>query len=308
MMKGDASSIYKWVVDDVVAGIAPEFQAANVDESVLMELKQKWEEKLKQQGLIRDEHDTGDDLIAQMQRGGQAGGGGDDDDGAGPSYLGKRKQPELPSTIPPILNPALQAAQQFFVAYTQHLQQHTLQLQQQQQLQLQQQQQQQLQQLQLQQQQQQQQQLPLQQQQIAQYASKQEQQQQPLQQAALAPQQVGLAVAQQAPLAPQQHYGYYAPGVIPQRDGDDGAGADGGGSSAGVPQEGEAAPEGDEVLSEDEHDDNDEEEVVENLMIGQFEKVNKMKNRWKVAMRDCVFHINGRDFLFKKCTAEFSWQ
>jgi hypothetical protein len=32
MMKGDASNIYKWVVDDVVAGMAPEFQAANVDE------------------------------------------------------------------------------------------------------------------------------------------------------------------------------------------------------------------------------------------------------------------------------------
>lgn len=34
IMKGDASSIYKWVVDDVVAGMAPEFQAANIDEWV----------------------------------------------------------------------------------------------------------------------------------------------------------------------------------------------------------------------------------------------------------------------------------
>jgi hypothetical protein len=33
-----------------------------------MELKQKWEEKLKQQGLIRDDNDQGDDLMmGQMQ-------------------------------------------------------------------------------------------------------------------------------------------------------------------------------------------------------------------------------------------------
>eukprot|EP00198_Chlamydomonas_reinhardtii_P003482 XP_001692818.1 predicted protein [Chlamydomonas reinhardtii] len=59
-MRGDASNIYKWVVDDVVSSMTAEFQAAGIDESVLMELKTKWEEKLRQQGLIHD-NDGGDD-------------------------------------------------------------------------------------------------------------------------------------------------------------------------------------------------------------------------------------------------------
>ena len=32
-------------------------------------------------------------------------------------------------------------------------------------------------------------------------------------------------------------------------------------------------------------------------MCCQFEKVNRTKNRWKISMRDGVFHINGEQLL-----------
>ena len=105
---------------------------------------------------------------------------------------------------------------------------------------------------------------------------------------------------------PQGNSSFLPPGLIPQHDGDAGEAGDGGGAAGAAPEE--AEPEGDEILSEDEHDEGQEEEEVSNLLIGQFDKVNKMKNRWKVMMKDCIFHINGRDYLFKKCTSEYTWQ
>ncbi|KAG2423429.1 hypothetical protein HXX76_015300 [Chlamydomonas incerta] len=388
-MRGDASNIYKWVVDDVVSSMTAEFQAAGIDESVLMELKTKWEEKLRQQGLIHD-HDGGDDHHAS-RRGGAAAADAGGEDGAGGSVLGKRRAPEggaAPGAPNAVLNnPAFAVAQQFFAVYTQQLNQHTQMLQQAQaQAQLQQQQQQQHHQQQQHQQQQQQQQVQSDaavaaaraaqahhaahsqtasapgaaQAAAAQFALKQEPGRQavpgphhPHAQAHVAhPQAQGqphpqahmhphaahyaqapghlppgvvqppqtAAAAQAAAVAAAAAAGYpgayYGHGQIPQHDGEDGdggagpssggAGGDAGGDGAAAGEE--PAAEGDEVLSEDEHDEGDEEEVVENLMIGQFEKVQKMKSRWKVAMRDCVFHINGRDYLFKKCQAEFSWQ
>ncbi len=274
------------------------------------------------------------------RRHGTAGGheGGDNAEGGPNSWLGKRKHPDSGATLPQpqpamaapqLANPQAALALQHYVQQYQQLIQHGLQLHQQQQQQ---------QQLQLQQQQQQQQQQQLQQQQQQQQQAAQQlqqahhphvhhqqahhlQQHQPLPYPGLKqdphlpmPQHHQQQPPQQQQQQPQQpSFAYF--GQIPQHDGEDDPGAAGGSGEggAGPSGDGEAgaggeAPEGDEVLSEDEHDDNDDEEEVENLLIGQFDKVNKMKNRWKVSMKDCVFHINGRDFLFKKCTAEFFWQ
>lgn len=82
-------------------------------------------------------------------------------------------------------------------------------------------------------------------------------------------------------------------GAIPQQDGnldeDEGGDSDGG-----------------EKLSEADEDEGDEAEYV-NFMCAQFEKVNRVKSRWKCNMKDGVFHIGGRDYLFRKGTGEFTF-
>lgn len=85
--------------------------------------------------------------------------------------------------------------------------------------------------------------------------------------------------------------------LIPQHDGPADNGDDGG-------DDGDAPPADDEELSSDEEDD-EEEEHVDNFLCCQFEKVNRTKNRWKINMKEGVFHINGKDYLFKKANGEW---
>ncbi len=49
------------------------------------------------------------------------------------------------------------------------------------------------------------------------------------------------------------------------------------------------------------------ESKVKNIVLGQFERVHRSKNRWKVNLKGCVANINGRDFLFKKLTGEMDF-
>jgi transcription initiation factor TFIIA large subunit len=48
-----------------------------------------------------------------------------------------------------------------------------------------------------------------------------------------------------------------------------------------------------QILSSDSEED-EEEEDIENFMCAQFEKVTRTKNRWKIAVREGVFHIHGK--------------
>ncbi|KAF8740177.1 hypothetical protein AX14_008365 [Amanita brunnescens Koide BX004] len=38
-----------------------------------------------------------------------------------------------------------------------------------------------------------------------------------------------------------------------------------------------------------------------------YDKVARVKNKWKCILKDGMIHINGRDYLFAKCTGEFEW-
>lgn len=38
-----------------------------------------------------------------------------------------------------------------------------------------------------------------------------------------------------------------------------------------------------------------------------YDKVQRVKNKWKCVLKDGVIHMNGRDYLFSKCTGEFEW-
>ncbi|KQJ86436.1 hypothetical protein BRADI_4g05469v3 [Brachypodium distachyon] len=65
-------------------------------------------------------------------------------------------------------------------------------------------------------------------------------------------------------------------------------------------------------LNEDD-DDDDEDELkdsepnAQHLVLAQFDKVSRTKNRWRCSLKDGIMHLNGREILFKKASGEFDF-
>ena len=53
--------------------------------------------------------------------------------------------------------------------------------------------------------------------------------------------------------------------------------------------------------------DDVDEASVNNVVLGQFEKVQRSKSKWKVVLKDCVLTLNGRDYLVRRCTGEMDF-
>jgi len=68
-------------------------------------------------------------------------------------------------------------------------------------------------------------------------------------------------------------------------------------------------------LNEDDDDDDELDDLEEgedepntqHLVLAQFDKVTRTKNRWKCTLKDGIMHLNGRDVLFNKATGEFEF-
>jgi len=58
----------------------------------------------------------------------------------------------------------------------------------------------------------------------------------------------------------------------------------------------EGEDEADEVASHD-----------TDIVFCTYDKVARVKNKWKCTLKDGMIHINGKDYLFAKCTGEFEW-
>ncbi|GAA5839869.1 hypothetical protein JCM3766R1_004706 [Sporobolomyces carnicolor] len=43
------------------------------------------------------------------------------------------------------------------------------------------------------------------------------------------------------------------------------------------------------------------------IVIALYEKVQRVKNKWKVTLKDGLISVNGKDYLFSKCNGEFEW-
>lgn len=56
-------------------------------------------------------------------------------------------------------------------------------------------------------------------------------------------------------------------------------------------------------------DGDDEEELIEssNCLTAQYDKVSRIKNRWRCVLKHGIFHIDGRDVLFKSANGEFTF-
>lgn len=49
------------------------------------------------------------------------------------------------------------------------------------------------------------------------------------------------------------------------------------------------------------------EEEIENLILCQYEKVTRTKNKWKCILKDGMLHINDQDYAFHRATCDFEW-
>lgn len=71
----------------------------------------------------------------------------------------------------------------------------------------------------------------------------------------------------------------------------------------------------DEIGSDLDDSDDDDAEGTEDMILCLYDKVQRVKNKWKCVLRDGVASIGGRDYLFSKCngyvsqsdTSEFEW-
>jgi len=57
----------------------------------------------------------------------------------------------------------------------------------------------------------------------------------------------------------------------------------------------------------DDKDNEEEDETAENLVLCQFDKVTRTKNKWKCVLKDGIMHLKGRDYVFHKANGEFEW-
>ncbi|KAJ3410226.1 transcription factor IIA subunit alpha [Chytridiales sp. JEL 0842] len=57
----------------------------------------------------------------------------------------------------------------------------------------------------------------------------------------------------------------------------------------------------------DSSDSDDEDPDMENMILCQYEKVSRIKNKWKCVFKDGVISVDGKDYLFSKANAEFEW-
>eukprot|EP00243_Klebsormidium_subtile_P012125 TRINITY_DN7242_c0_g1_i1.p1 TRINITY_DN7242_c0_g1~~TRINITY_DN7242_c0_g1_i1.p1 ORF type:complete len:278 (-),score=87.48 TRINITY_DN7242_c0_g1_i1:307-1140(-) len=58
---------------------------------------------------------------------------------------------------------------------------------------------------------------------------------------------------------------------------------------------------------EQKEEEDDEAEATANIVLAQFEKVTRSKNKWKCTLKEGVIKLNGRDILFNKANGEFVW-
>ncbi|KAF0645644.1 hypothetical protein FPSE5266_04713 [Fusarium pseudograminearum] len=59
---------------------------------------------------------------------------------------------------------------------------------------------------------------------------------------------------------------------------------------------------------EDEHDDDDvDDDGLGNIMLCMYDKVQRVKNKWKCTLKDGVLTVNGKEYVFHKATGEYEW-
>jgi len=79
-------------------------------------------------------------------------------------------------------------------------------------------------------------------------------------------------------------------------------------------QDSKASGDTEEINSDLDDSDTDGEEEEQEGTLGEvdtvlctYDKVARVKNKWKCVLKDGMIHVNNKDYLFAKCTCEFEW-
>ncbi|KAJ8123364.1 hypothetical protein ONZ43_g671 [Nemania bipapillata] len=54
-------------------------------------------------------------------------------------------------------------------------------------------------------------------------------------------------------------------------------------------------------------EENEDDEEGGQIMLCMYDKVQRVKNKWKCVLKDGVLNVNGKDYVFHKATGEFEW-
>ncbi|KAI1425815.1 transcription factor IIA, alpha/beta subunit [Xylaria sp. FL1777] len=58
---------------------------------------------------------------------------------------------------------------------------------------------------------------------------------------------------------------------------------------------------------DDNIEENEDDEEGGQIMLCMYDKVQRVKNKWKCVLKDGVLNVNGRDYVFHKATGEYEW-
>jgi transcription initiation factor TFIIA large subunit len=58
---------------------------------------------------------------------------------------------------------------------------------------------------------------------------------------------------------------------------------------------------------EDQYDDEVDDEGLGHIMLCMYDKVQRVKNKWKCTLKDGVLTVNGKEYVFHKATGEYEW-
>ena len=61
----------------------------------------------------------------------------------------------------------------------------------------------------------------------------------------------------------------------------------------------------DENNHEQKEDDDETQEIeAKDFLLAQYEKVHRIRNKWKITFKDAVLHFNGKEYVFDKVVGE----
>jgi transcription initiation factor TFIIA large subunit len=46
---------------------------------------------------------------------------------------------------------------------------------------------------------------------------------------------------------------------------------------------------------------------IENVVVCQFDKITRTRNKWKFHLKDGIMNLNGKDYVFQKATGDAEW-
>merc|ERR1711920_487546 len=46
---------------------------------------------------------------------------------------------------------------------------------------------------------------------------------------------------------------------------------------------------------------------TENVVVCQYDKITRTRNKWKFHLKDGIMNLNGKDYVFQKATGEAEW-